>query len=241
MKEQNILLWILTAIAAYVFALQAISNLAISIRQVRLKSSETLLLLVGGLAGVVAVLLMPVEGVRRYWWIPLLVDMGSLPIVVWVIIRRCFICRRSCPAEQAMEYNGVPRARVSLRDRIGVEMFWRKRKREMRMYSVSDLLAWEWPRVLLPLGFSVYVGDKWANIASAFNGGCPWGQVSDSGHVVQMGSEFMTKEQSPQRLGDSPPGYYMQLVFVKESQPLADQIDAILREHGATLVRSETQ
>jgi len=35
--------------------------------------------LIGGTFGVIAFLISPISGLQKYWWLPLIIDMGSLP------------------------------------------------------------------------------------------------------------------------------------------------------------------
>ena len=52
------------------------------------KATETLIPFVGGLIGMVGVLLLPVSGVRHFWWVPLLVDLGCGPMLAAVVVER---------------------------------------------------------------------------------------------------------------------------------------------------------
>jgi hypothetical protein len=50
------------------------------------KSSESLGPLVGGISGMIGILLLPVNGARLFCWIPLVIDMGCIPLFVAVAI-----------------------------------------------------------------------------------------------------------------------------------------------------------
>jgi hypothetical protein len=50
------------------------------------KTHATLGPLVGGIAGMIGILLLPIEGVRSFCWVPLVVDMGCVPLFVAVLI-----------------------------------------------------------------------------------------------------------------------------------------------------------
>jgi hypothetical protein len=47
----------------------------------------SLLPLVGGISGALAILLWPAPGARMWFWVPLLVDLGSLPILSMTLVR----------------------------------------------------------------------------------------------------------------------------------------------------------
>ena len=38
--------------------------------------------LIGGIAGAIALLIAPVDGVARFWWVPLFADYGCLPSLI---------------------------------------------------------------------------------------------------------------------------------------------------------------
>ncbi|MFN7935382.1 MAG: hypothetical protein U0R19_18785 [Bryobacteraceae bacterium] len=69
--------WLLVAI----FALVSAGNLAIVYRWLVLKVHGSLVPLIGGVAGAAACILLPVDWLRRWWFVPLLVDPGSLPLM----------------------------------------------------------------------------------------------------------------------------------------------------------------
>ena len=52
------------------------------------KKFESLIPFVGGLIGMVGVLLLPVSGVRHFWWVPLLVDLGCGPLLAAVVVEQ---------------------------------------------------------------------------------------------------------------------------------------------------------
>ncbi len=47
------------------------------------------ILVVGGVAGALALWLSPFEGLRRYWWIPLFVDLHCAPLLVCLAYGVC--------------------------------------------------------------------------------------------------------------------------------------------------------
>jgi hypothetical protein len=47
---------------------------------------HSLIPFVGGLIGMVGVLFLPVSGVRHFWWVPLLLDLGCGPMLAAVVV-----------------------------------------------------------------------------------------------------------------------------------------------------------
>jgi len=73
------------------FAALAISNGRIFIFGLLLRRHQpSWIPLIGGGCGVAAVLLVPVASVQEWWWVPLLLDWGSLPgighAIVWHLV-----------------------------------------------------------------------------------------------------------------------------------------------------------
>jgi hypothetical protein len=50
------------------------------------KSFESLVPFIGGVAGMIGLIFLPVKDVRQFWWLPLLVDLGSGLLLVCVAI-----------------------------------------------------------------------------------------------------------------------------------------------------------
>jgi len=48
----------------------------------KLKKFESLIPLIGGISGMIGVLVLPVPGAWRFSWLPLIVDLGCLPLLV---------------------------------------------------------------------------------------------------------------------------------------------------------------
>jgi hypothetical protein len=42
--------------------------------------------LVGGIAGILGIILIPVKGFTQFWWLPLLIDWGSLPVIIFSLV-----------------------------------------------------------------------------------------------------------------------------------------------------------
>jgi len=49
---------------------------------------------IGGIFGVFGILLLPVEGINKFWWIPLFLDLGCLPVLLWTLFYHLFHHRR---------------------------------------------------------------------------------------------------------------------------------------------------
>jgi len=41
---------------------------------------------VGGIIGVLAIIMAPLEAFKHYWWIPLFVDIGCIPLLIITIV-----------------------------------------------------------------------------------------------------------------------------------------------------------
>ena len=46
--------------------------------------------LVGGVMGALALLLVPLPGASRFWWVPLFADFGSIPLILWTAVWHAF-------------------------------------------------------------------------------------------------------------------------------------------------------
>ncbi|HJY30413.1 MAG TPA: hypothetical protein VJ306_20440 [Pyrinomonadaceae bacterium] len=83
----TILRWILSIVFGSVFLWIGSLNTVIFWKGVILRQkTPSAMPLLAGFCGTVALLIVPLTGVRRWWWIPLLLDWGSLPgILVGVV------------------------------------------------------------------------------------------------------------------------------------------------------------
>lgn len=50
------------------------------------KKFESLLPIVGGCAGVIGLWLLPLAQFHRFWWVPLVVDLGCVPLLISAIV-----------------------------------------------------------------------------------------------------------------------------------------------------------
>ena len=80
--------WIVGSFLGIVFIVLAVGNgLAVANYFVHKKHVSAIPVL-GGAAGLVACFLLPIEGVRPLWWLPLIVDYGSVPLIVNFFVSR---------------------------------------------------------------------------------------------------------------------------------------------------------
>jgi hypothetical protein len=76
----TIVLWIAAGLFGALCAFLTFINGAILVQGAILKQeTPSWVPLMGGLSGVVALLLCPLAGTARWWWVPLVLDYGSLP------------------------------------------------------------------------------------------------------------------------------------------------------------------
>ena len=83
---------------AGVFLLVALGNLGIALRWCTRGKSGSLVPLVGGLSGIGACVTLPFQNLRHWWWIPLIVDLGSAYLVSATAV---FLLRRAFKAADA--------------------------------------------------------------------------------------------------------------------------------------------
>lgn len=78
---------VISAIVALVFASLAIGNARVMFRYVTSERRGSLVPVVGALAGVIAILVAPCPVNRAWLWLPLVLDIGGLPMIVMLIIK----------------------------------------------------------------------------------------------------------------------------------------------------------
>ena len=83
----RILIWILSVTLLCLSLCVVGGNLWIALGSLfkKQKSFVSFVPFVGGLVGTIGVLLLPVPGARFFWWIPLVADLGSGPLLLAVI------------------------------------------------------------------------------------------------------------------------------------------------------------
>jgi hypothetical protein len=87
MTEVTVLLqWGVASLCLLIFGLIALLN-AWTLIEYRLnKKHVSAVPLVGGLLGVFGLLLLPVGGPKEFWWLPLLLDYGSVPMLTYFFL-----------------------------------------------------------------------------------------------------------------------------------------------------------
>lgn len=78
--------YIISGLLFIIFLWVAICNLWIIVRYYLKKQPGSTIPLIGGLSGVLALFVIPFNQLRSLWWIPLVIDWGSLPLVVTYLI-----------------------------------------------------------------------------------------------------------------------------------------------------------
>ena len=77
-----IILWIISVVLIALSLLGISGNLWIAIRWYLFKKRASMIPFVGGLVGMIGLLLSPMGGVRHFWWVPLVVDLGCGPMLL---------------------------------------------------------------------------------------------------------------------------------------------------------------
>jgi len=76
--------WLISGILLGFFAFMFWTNWRIFFHNYIKKDSHTSVIpFLGGLSGTIGLLIAPVNGIAVFWWIPLLLDWGSVPLVVF--------------------------------------------------------------------------------------------------------------------------------------------------------------
>lgn len=70
-------------LSGFVALVAALANWHSAWRALRGRKAPSPVPLVGGLAGAVAMLTSPWEGTSSLWWLPFLLDWGSIPVAVY--------------------------------------------------------------------------------------------------------------------------------------------------------------
>lgn len=86
------LFFVLSALCVWV----VVGNAATVLAAWFAKRGGSLAPLIGGLSGMLALLIAPIPGWRAWWWVPLVLDLGSLPLLLaclpaacaWIVQRR---------------------------------------------------------------------------------------------------------------------------------------------------------
>jgi hypothetical protein len=91
-QNLGLLRWLCAIVLAALALWLSLLNWITLVRQLRSTSSSSWIPLFGGLLGLGALLVAPHPIAGRFWWVPFLVDGGSLPglatTLVWHLVRR---------------------------------------------------------------------------------------------------------------------------------------------------------
>ena len=92
--DMQILTWICGITLGIAFLLLAGSNALGVARYIRQRRHVSAIPLFGGIAGLVACFVLPVEGLGSFWWLPLVVDYGSVPLLISFVVSRIMATAR---------------------------------------------------------------------------------------------------------------------------------------------------
>ena len=85
-----LLRWILGLAFAAGFLLFALVNVWITIRYSFSRKHISAIPFLGGISGVLACMILPDGRLWNLWWVPLVLDLGSLPMSVVFVVAHCF-------------------------------------------------------------------------------------------------------------------------------------------------------
>jgi hypothetical protein len=80
--------WIGGLTFGVVFLALSTSNFVVVASYLRHRRHVSAIPLLGGLAGIGACFLLPIPCVRSFWWVPLIIDYGSLPMFIYFFASR---------------------------------------------------------------------------------------------------------------------------------------------------------
>jgi len=75
--------WFVVGLCAVISVWTTVMNVAIFWNNFYVKRNVSWVPLVGGFFGVLALLETPIAGAHRWWWVPLIIDPGSAPGLLW--------------------------------------------------------------------------------------------------------------------------------------------------------------
>ena len=86
--------WCIALISLLLGIWAIIGNYFIVIKTYITKKWESLIPLVGGILSAIGIAVLPLNSVNKLWWIPLLIDIGCVPILIYTLVYRLFFHRR---------------------------------------------------------------------------------------------------------------------------------------------------
>jgi hypothetical protein len=87
------LTWLCTFVLLVIALLAMTANATTLVRYLLKGRKASVLPLIGGLAGAATLRAAPVRGVGAWWWVPLIVDYGCVPLLVFYVFRRVWRTR----------------------------------------------------------------------------------------------------------------------------------------------------
>jgi len=82
--------WLLAGLLLLLFAVCALGNLVGPVQAIIRRKNYSMVPFIGGLAGMFGLLLAPAPELHRWWWVPLVLDLGTgfllLSVVVAVVV-----------------------------------------------------------------------------------------------------------------------------------------------------------
>jgi hypothetical protein len=94
MLNINSMRWILAGLFFLAFIWMASVHAWIFIRGFY-RETSSLLPIFGGLLGMLAVLVAPLPGARQWWWLPFIIDCGSLPMLIRSLVYTIIYSKRA--------------------------------------------------------------------------------------------------------------------------------------------------
>ncbi len=80
------LVWIIGVLSSALFVLLVVFNGWTVVNYFRTHQHVSAIPFLGGIMGVVAMLTLPIKDLRPWWWLPLMLDYGSVPMFVYFFI-----------------------------------------------------------------------------------------------------------------------------------------------------------
>jgi hypothetical protein len=85
-----LMIWIVSILLLGVFLYIALLHAALIFSVYVLKQKgSSMVPLFAGICGALGIVLLPVKGSAKYWWLPLLLDYGSIPLLLHTLLNNC--------------------------------------------------------------------------------------------------------------------------------------------------------
>lgn len=112
----HILSWIVGLVLSLAFLVLTVANAWSVGTYMFSKRHISAIPLLGGVAGLAAAFVLPIEDIRSFWWLPLVVDYGSIPMLVAFIVSRVGAALRGGGSTSLLMLFGVFSAIVTFLD-----------------------------------------------------------------------------------------------------------------------------